>query len=671
MLLIEEEAKELLEKYGIITVKGYVCESEEKAIGIAKEIGFPVVMKVHGIVHKSDVGGVILDIRNEEEVKNAFRKLIKIEGAKGVNVQPMISGIELIIGSADNEQFGSYIIFGLGGIFTEILRDISLRLVPISRRDAEDMIREIRGYKILEGYRGIKANVEAIVELLLKVSELVEKEEIVEMDLNPVFANEKGCFVADARILIGKKRIFDFEKREISFFFNPKSVAVIGASRSIGKPGNNIVWNLKKYGFKENIYPVNPNAREIHGFKCYPSIKDVPEDVDVAIIAVPAKIVPEIMKDCADKGVKGVVVVSSGFSEEGEKGAIFEREMLKIAKSSGILIFGPNTTGVMNTETGFITSFAPLRSVKMGNISIVAQTGLFLGVMMESIASNEPGIGFSKLIGMGNKIDVQDHEVLEYLLRDEKTKVVGMYIEGFRNGRAFFQVARNSSKPIVVFKSGRSEYGKKAAMSHTASIGGNDEIFDSLCKQANLIRVFSFDELLNITKALSMQPLPLGDKVAVIHYTGSGCVQSADAVNFSGLKLANLSKMTKERIRDVTPEWHAINNPLDIWPMVEYHGMEKPYEVAIDAMLRDENVDSLVVVLWSSVLWKSYVPDFGELRNFVKPVYFVAEGPREEVYALKMEYETNGFPLYPNAIAAIEVLGKVTNFAMRYDRRRS
>ncbi|MEM0203852.1 MAG: acetate--CoA ligase family protein [Archaeoglobaceae archaeon] len=669
MLLLEQEAKELLESYGIKTAKGIICESEEEAISAAKAIGFPVAMKVHGILHKSDVGGVILNVKSEEEVRSAFRKLIKIEGAKGVNVQPMLQGIELIVGSAENEQFGSYVLFGLGGVFVEVLRDVSFRLIPITRSDAEDMIREIRGYKILEGYRGVKVNVPSIIDLLLKVSEIVEKENVVEMDLNPVFANENGCFVADARILKGKRKRFSTVARDIGFFFNPKSVAVVGASRSIGKPGNTILWNLKRFGFSGKIYAVNPNADEIHGIKCYPSVKQIPDEVDVAIIAVPARIVPEVMEDCAEKGVKGVVIVSSGFSEEGEVGAEIEKKVVEIAKKHNILIFGPNTTGVMNTETGFITSFAPLRNIRKGDISIVAQTGLFLGILMESIAQNNPGIGFANLVGMGNKIDVQDHEVLEYLLKDKRTKVIGMYIEGFRNGRAFFEVARKSDKPIIVFKSGRSEFGQRAALSHTASISTSDEIFDAICKQLNLIRVFSFDELINVAKAISMQPLPKGDRVGVIHYTGSGCVQSADAVYFAQLKIAELSKETRDKIREVTPEWHGVNNPLDIWPMVEYHGM-KSYNVAIEAMLSDKNVDSLVVAVWASPFMKGFIPDYEKLRKYGKPIYFVLEGVREEIFALKTEYEANGFPVYPNAIVAIEVLGKVTRFTKNYARRR-
>jgi acyl-CoA synthetase (NDP forming) len=495
---------------------------------------------------------------------------------------------------------------------------------------------------------------------------MVESEDVVEMDLNPVFVYEKGYAVADARIVRGGRRKFETEvDEELYKLFYPESLAVIGASRTVGKPGYNIVWNLKQHGFKGRIYPVNPNAEKILDLKCYPTVLDIPDEVDVAIIAVPAKIVPEVMEQCAEKGIKGVVIVSSGFSEEGEIGAAYEREVIRIAKENGIRIFGPNTTGVLNTDNGFITTFAMLPIIKYGDISIVAQTGLFLGIIMAHVATNHPSVGFSKVVGMGNKIDVEDYEVLNFLLRDDKTRVIGMYIEGFRNGRAFYEISKSARKPIVVFKSGRSVYGQKAALSHTASICGDDEVFDAVCRQANVIRVFSFEELFNVTKALSLQPLPKGDRVALIHYTGSGCVQGADAIYFANLKLAEPKKDSIDKIAKVTPEWHQVNNPVDIWPMVEYFGPYKAYDTAIDALLSDENVDALVVAIWavSEFAASVYNPDFKKLKEYGKPVYFAAEGTRDAVFEIKNNYELNGFPVYPDAITAIDVLGKVTNYA--------
>ncbi len=320
----------------------------------------------------------------------------------------------------------------------------------------------------------------------------------------------------------------------------------------------------------------------------------------------------------------------------------------------------------MNTENGGIASFAILPVIRRGTISIVAQTGLFLGIMMDSVASNHPSIGFSKIVGMGNKIDVEDYEVVNFLLGDEHTSVIGMYMEGIRNGRALYEIASRSKKPIVVFKSGRTEYGKKAAMSHTASICGDDDIFDAVCKQANITRVYSFEEMFNVSKAFALQPLPRGDRVAIIHYTGSGCVQGSDAAYFAGLKLAEFSEDTVERILEVTPEWHAVNNPVDIWPMVEYNGVYRAYTTTLEAVLEDDNVDSVVVCVWASKLFgMSYQPDYKKLKEYGKPIYFTAEGPRDAVFELKNDYEINGFPTYPDVITAINALGKVTAYARK------
>ena len=670
--LMEHESKEILERYGIKTARCIFVEDEDEALRAARSIGFPVVLKVASrkIYHKSEVGGVLLDLRSEEEVRDAFRRLMEIDGAEGVNVQPMLRrGIEVIVGVAEDEQFGSFVMFGLGGIFVEAIGDVSFRLLPIERRDAEEMVREVRGSRILFGHRGIGADVGSLVELLLRVGDIAERESVVEMDLNPVFAYEDGCVVADARIVVGERRKFEYQLPDLKKYFYPRNVAVIGASRTIGKPGFNIVWNLKQHGFSGKIFPVNPNAERILDLKCYRSVKDIPCEVDLAIIAVPAKLVPSVMEDCAKKGVKGVIIVSSGFSEEGETGAKYEREVIKIAKSNNIRIFGPNTTGVLNTDNNLISSFALLPTIKKGNIGIIAQTGLFLGILMGMIATNHPSLGFSKVVGLGNKIDIDDFEILNFLIQDEKTKVIGMYIEGIRNGRAFYEVAGRSRKPIIVFKSGRTEFGKKAAISHTASMCGQDQIFNAMCKQANLIRVFSFEEMLNVARALSLQPLPKGNRVAIVHYTGSGCVQGADAAYLSELELADLDDSTIRKIRSVTPEWHQINNPIDIWPMVEYYGVYKSYDTVIESLINDKTVDSLVIALWASrISDMTYQPDFKKFKKSEKPIYFVIEGFRDRVFELKNEYEANGFPVYPDIITAIKTLGYVTNYSLKKER---
>ena len=659
-MLMEHESKELLEKYGIKTAQCVFVQDEDEAVKAAKSIGFPVVMKVasRGILHKSDVGGVILNVSNEDDVKKAFNKLMSIDGAEGVNVQPMLEkGIEVIVGVSFDEQFGSVLMFGLGGIFVEVLKDVSLRLIPLTKQDAEEMIKETKGYMLLKGYRGLKGDVNALIELILKVSEVVENESILEMDLNPVFVYEKGYVVADARIVVGSKKSFKDKIGNIDFFFNPKSVAIIGASRNPRSPGHTIVENLlNKYQGK--IYPINPNAEKILGLKCYPSLKDVKDDIDVAIIAVPSKNVVEIVNECAEKNVKGIIVISGGFAEGWEYGSELEREIVKIAKSKGIRIIGPNTMGVLNPENGFTSFFSPVTrmnlKVKCGNIGVVSQSGAFANFLLFSFHH----IGFSKIISIGNKCDVNEVESLNYLLNDEKTDVIAAYLEGFTNGRAFYELTKKSSKPIVVLKSGRTKAGKKSALTHTASISTSDEVFKAACKQAKIVKVKDYDELVDVVKALSLLPLPKGDRVAVIQPSGAECVMSADAVEENGMKLAEYSQKTLEKLVEFSPEWHTINNPLDLYPIIEKSGDKVFFEI-LEIVANDKNVDAVVTGAFISLLLKQ---DFKWLKKIEKPILFTFKDDLEMFRQAKMKVENLGFPVYSTPERAIKALKHMLTF---------
>jgi acyl-CoA synthetase (NDP forming) len=655
MLLLEQEAKELLESYGIKTALGKVCHSEDEAVSFARSVGFPVVMKVHGLLHKSDVGGVILDIRNEDEVRRAFRMLSSIKGAKGVNVQPMLKGIELIVGAGEDEQFGSFLMFGLGGVFAEVLRDVTFRLIPISRRDAEEMIREIRGYRILEGYRGFRADVDSLIDLLLKVSEIVEREEIVEMDLNPVFANENGCFVADARIVKGRRRRFEIDARRIDFFFNPRSVAVVGASRVYGKPGNRIVENLKLFNFGGKVYPINPNADEIHGFKCYPSVRDVPDEIDVAIIAVPSKNAIEVVNECIEKGVKGIIIISGGFAEGWEGGRKIEEKIVQIARAKGVRIIGPNTMGILNPESGFTSFFSMLRKINPGIIGVVSQSGAFANFVLLSLHH----IGISKVIAIGNKCDVNEIDSLDFLLRDEKTRVIAMYLEGVTNGRRLFELLKNAKKPVVILKAGRTESGKKSAMSHTASISTKHEIFQAACKQANVLKVRDYEELIDSVKTLALNPIPMGERVAVIQPSGAECVMSADAVEEFGLRLADFSEKTMEKLHEYAPEWHSVGNPVDLYPIIEKSGDQIFFNV-LKIICEDENVDAIVSGIFIPSLLTLDL-DLGWLKKYSKPIFFTLKEDIEILREIRLKIE-KFFPVYTTPERAVRALKNALTF---------
>jgi acyl-CoA synthetase (NDP forming) len=449
--------------------------------------------------------------------------------------------------------------------------------------------------------------------------------------------------------------------------FEPRSVAVIGASRTPGKPGYNILKNLIDLGFKGELYPVNPEATEIMGLKAYSRVDSIPGRLDVAVIATPASTVLEIMESCAKKHVKGIVIISSGFSEEGN--TALEEKMVKIAKKAGIRIIGPNTTGILNTANGFTSSFVPgMGQAKKGHVAIVAQTGVFLGYLLAYIISSQQ-FGLSKVVGLGNKCDVDDVEVLNYLGQDPETKVICMYIEGVRNGRSFLTTARKVSKkkPILVLKSGVTEKGAKVAVSHTGSLAGRSEIFGAACKQAGIIQVESFEELIDFAKAFAFQPLPKGKNVGVMSVTGAGCVIAVDSAIKKGFQIPDLSRETVEAIRKISPPWHKnIGNPVDMGPAIEV-GMYSPsealnvFDTAFNALLEDKNLDSLIVVFFglyrSFPMFETALSDITSVKEgTLKPLLFSISGDKEATDEITKLLEGRGFPVYPDVTRAIRAM---------------
>ena len=450
-------------------------------------------------------------------------------------------------------------------------------------------------------------------------------------------------------------------------FFDPESVAVVGASRTFGKAGNVIVLNLQNLKFKGRIYPVNPNADTICGLKAYPDVRSLPEVVDVAVIATPSVYVPEIMKDLASKGVKRAVVITSGFAEGGEEGKRLQEAVLTIAEKANIRIVGPNTTGLMSTESMFCTSFIPIEAIPKGGVAFVAQTGLFLGVLLETILSEEH-FGISRVAGLGNKMDIDDSDVLEFLLKDEKTSIICYYIEGLKKGKArrFFEVARKvtKKKPVLLVKAGVTDEGSKAAVSHTASLSGNDQLFSAMCKQAGVIRLKDLEEMVETAKALAFQPLPKGRKTAIVHYTGAGCVMGADSVIQEGLTIAELSEETLNQLRKITPGWHYLRNPVDLWPSIEASGADKAFGTIVEGLVDDDNVDGIVVAVGAMRGFPLRWPD---LERFYgkKPILAAVEGDREKGFEIVKRMEEQKFPCYRSVQRAIRALSHMVEYKMR------
>ena len=348
---------------------------------------------------------------------------------------------------------------------------------------------------------------------------------------------------------------------QLDFIFKPKSIAFIGASNSPVKWGGMILRSALESNFRGKIFPVNPKEKEIRGLRSYADVNDIEEPVDLAVFTVPAAHMPKVMKSCVEKGIRGGVIISADFAETGEEGRALEEETRAIAGAGNLRFMGPNCNGMYTSAVGLNISPMPYKG--KGHLAFVSQSGMFGGIAIR--ASWSRGFGLSKFIAMGNQGDLTAADYIEYLSEDHDTKVITLYMEGFKDGRRFFDVARNVTrkKPILIFKGGSSAVGARATLSHTASIAGEDDVFDGMCRQAGLIRVNQLDHLFIMAEALLGQPLPTGKRMAVIGNGGQG-VTTCDNLAHFGLEMPEFEEADKQRLKEALPPHAPIpNNPVD------------------------------------------------------------------------------------------------------------
>lgn len=374
-------------------------------------------------------------------------------------------------------------------------------------------------------------------------------------------------------------------------FFSPKSVAIIGASEKL-RFGYFVTKSILSRT-DMRVYPVHLQADKIMGVKAYKSVKDIPDNVDLAIFLVPSEAAPNAMKDCAEKGIKYVIVLSAGFAEVDEEGARRQQEIVEIAQKNGMRVIGPNCVGITNLSNRFSTAEIDIDSLTEGNAAFIAQSGIFGTVIIDWAGANK--FGLSKVITLGNKCDVDEIDVLNYLEKDEKTKVICLYLEGIKKGRGreFIETFKRvtGKKPVLVLKSGRTEAGARAIRSHTGSLAGDDRIFDAVLKQTGAIRVDSVEELLDFAKVFATQPLPKSEGVAIITNSGSLAAMTCDELEKQGIKLAKFEPQTVEKMKKVVPYWTSIKNPVDIGPAMLEVGAQ-----VLEAVLEDKNVGCLFMI---------------------------------------------------------------------------
>jgi acyl-CoA synthetase (NDP forming) len=377
-------------------------------------------------------------------------------------------------------------------------------------------------------------------------------------------------------------------KEQLDYLFNPRSVAVIGASNQLGKWGYVILARLQASRSGRPLYAINKRETEVLGLRAYKSVADVPGPVDLAVITVPFQAIVEVMHDCVRKGVKVAIIITSGLAEIGGEGARLEEEVVEIARRGGVRFVGPNCLGHLDTHTNVRTvGFLP--GVKKGNVALLSQSGN----SSQSVThyGGQMGIGFSKFVSTGNEADLHFEDYLEYLADDDNTKVILGYVEGFREGRRFFDLAKEitKKKPIVIMKSGRTDAGVRAAQSHTASLAGSDTVLDAAFKQCGVIRVEELSELVDVAVPLIGQPLPRGRRVGVLAMGGGMAVTAADIVRREGLEMPPFSPVTMERLSELMSVRWSRGNPIDPGgDLVSYH--------ALWPMLEDENIDAIIIV---------------------------------------------------------------------------
>src|SRR5215471_7952710 len=664
--LTAPEGKLVCDAYGIPVPKEGVAKSAAEAAKIAAAIGFPVVMKIVSpdILHKTEAGGVVVGVKSASEAEKSYETILasakKYKAAAkidGVQVQQMLAGgTEVIVGSITDGSFGKLVAFGLGGVLVEILKDITFRLAPATKQDAMSMLDGIQAHDMLKGVRGgDPVNREALADVIVKVSQLVSDfPEIIELDLNPVFATKSDAVAADVRIVVD----FDYKPRpkprpteEIVAAMNrimqPNAVAVIGASAEDGKIGNSVMKNLINGGYKGEILPIHPKAPEILGYKAYKSVKDAPGVIDVAVFAIPAKFVAAALTECGEKKIPGAVLIPSGFAEAGHPE--LQQEIQAIGRKYNIRLMGPNIYGFYYLPKNLCATFCTPYDVR-GHAALSSQSG---GIGMAIIGfSRSAKMGVSAIVGLGNKSDLDEDDLLAFFEQDPNTNIIAMHCEDLKDGRSFADVAKRVSKkkPVVVLKAGRTALGARAASSHTGALAGNDKIYDDVLKQSGVVRARSLRDLLDFARGIPVLPTPKGENVVIITGAGGSGVLLSDACVDNKLSLMAMPPDLDAAFRKFIPPFGAAGNPVDIT------GGEPPktYQNTIRLGLEDDRIHALILGYWHTIITPPMV--FARLmaevveqmraKGIVKPVVASLAGDVEVEEAAEYLFD-HGIPAYP------------------------
>lgn len=700
--LTEAESKQILARYGIPTVEESAALTPEEATQMADELGYPVVLKGLGskLMHKTEQGLVRLNLSNGAEVMEAAKFIRKAAGddLEGYLVQKMIEGHrEFVAGVFQDAQFGPVIMFGLGGIFTEAIADVSFCIAPLEENHAWQMIDELKSRKLLGAFRGESAaDTNKLLKVLMGLSRLsMEHPEIKEVDINPLIISPDGNVTAvDALIVLGENGLAheretlsgdEIELRAaeirsaIDAMVYAQSVAVIGATEARQGQYPGIFSCMRNFGFPGRIYPINPYIDAIDGLKTYPDLVSLPERVDLVIVSVPRTLVPGALRDCIASGNRNVHIFTSGFKETGEKeGVELQQEIEKIACEGGLRIVGPNCMGFYVPASRMLTWLKA--STKSGPVSLISQSG---GNAQDftHYTSSKYGIHFSKVVSYGNALTLDSTDFLDYLDHDEETKIIAMYLEGVKDGRLLLKLARkvNSRKPIIMLKGGLTESGARAASSHTGSMAGGMKVWNAFSRQSGVVLVESVEQMAGVTLAFHHLGKISGRRVAVLGVGGGMGVAIADACARVGLELPALSAETVKKLRNIiSPAGTMIRNPVDAYEAFQNLNL---IGKTLDVLSANGEIDNIVI--WMHLDWL-YIYKVGGAYLEEIARYLISEGRKhvrdKSLVVVWKQYEPNpeiskwisvvekillsgGIPVYEDFSNAASALSKLAEYS--------
>jgi acyl-CoA synthetase (NDP forming) len=614
VVLTEPEAAAVLSAWGVAQPRETVVATETEAVEAAGRLGFPVVLKLCSpdIVSKSDVGGVKLGLGDEDQVSSAFAELRSVAAARGarwagVLVQEQVSGdVEMIVGARYDPTFGPVVLVGLGGILAEVLRDSAIRLAPVSAEGAHRMLTELRGSRLLTGFRGRPAvDLDSLAALIAAVSRLAVDLPLAELDLNPVIlkAGAHEPVAVDRRLILRRGRpgappsLLGDAREAVRRLWAPASVAVVGASRDLAKVGGRLLHFLTRHGFPGKVFAVNPRGEAIGSIPTVRSIQELPEPVDLACIVVPPEACEAAITACGAKGIRSAIVFTSGFSEAGNPEG--ERRLVAAARASGVRFCGPNSLGILNPEARFLASFSgalnmsPLRG---GGLAYVSQSGALGGSFISRLWDR--GIAVSRFVSVGNQADLDMADYIDALVDDPAAKVIVLFVEGASDGRKLCRAltrAWNAGKPVVAYKAGRSQEGQAAILSHTGVLAGDDAVWSAAFRESGALRAPDLPALFEAAVALAWQPLPAGPRVGIISTSGGACGVLADECRQRGFEVPELPPAARKRIEAEIPGFGVSRNPIDVTAQM----LARPamFRNTLSILAEEPGIDAILIML--------------------------------------------------------------------------